>query len=116
MSVNSRIIKALKPFGYPVNLDFYNGKEERYFSFNYADDRATSYADNEPVEAKAWVQIHLFLPAKENYLTLKKQVRKALFRADFSYPSVEMDVEDEIEPVRHLIFECETHNNEELEA
>lgn len=111
MSVNQIIINALSPFGFPVVPDLYRGAEKRYITFNYADDRAKEFADNTPLLVVAYMQIHLFVPLNENYLSLKKQVRQALFQAGFTYPVVTIDTEKE-NNIRHIIFECEIEMEE----
>lgn len=106
MSVNSLIIKTLSPFGYPVEPDLYTGTERRYFTFNYADERGRNFGDNEPGCIISYMQIHFFLPVSENYLKIKNQIREALFKAGFTYPSISMLLVTESK-IRHIIFECQ---------
>jgi len=106
MSANSIIINALSEFGYPVVPDIYEGKEKRYITFNYADDRGMGFADDEPDYVLADMQIHYFLPLKENYLTDRRKIREALFKAGFTYPSIVNLLEPE-NNIRHLVFECQ---------
>ena len=82
MTVNEKIIQALKPFGIPVVADFSGGGEEEYITFNYASDAAALSGDDEPVEVVASMQIHYFLPMDRDYLSIKKKIRKALFSAN----------------------------------
>lgn len=113
MTVNEIIIKALEPFGIPVKPDFYNGPEPKYFTFNYADDRGADYGDNMPLSAVVYMQIHYFCPMTEDYLYAKKKIRKALFNAGFTYPSV-TDATIAEDEIRHLVFECDIENGYEL--
>ena len=106
MSVNSSIREALKPFGYPCVPDVYKGKEKRYFVFNPSDDRGADWGDNEPGTIKMTMQVHVFMPDEENYLSLKNKVREALFAAGTTYPAITMLRETE-NNVRHLVFEFE---------
>lgn len=114
MTVNEKIIQALSQFGLKVIPDFYGDGAEEYFTFNYADDRASDFGDNEPIHVVAYMQIHYFCPVKKDYLKLKKEVRKALMNAGFSYPVV-TDATVSGDEERHLVFECSIENEDELE-
>lgn len=115
MTVNERIIQALSPFGLKVVPDFYGEGEKEYFTFNYADDRAVNFADNKPINVIAYMQIHYFCPVKKDYLHLKREVRKALLEAGFTYPSV-TDATVSGDDERHLVFECSIENEYEIET
>ena len=41
MTINQKIIKALKPLGIPVTSDFFGGGNSEYITFNYV--KAVSY-------------------------------------------------------------------------
>lgn len=112
MTVNEKIVMALSQFKIPIETDFSGGSEEEYFTFNYASDRAENFGDDKPLNAVASMQIHYFLPVKKDYLSVKKQIRNALFAAGFTYPVVTHLTEDK--KIRHLIFECEIENDDEL--
>ena len=114
MTVNEKIIQALSSFGVKVTPDFYGDGAEEYFTFNYADDRASDFGDNEPTHVVAYMQIHYFCPVKKDYLKLKKEVRKSLMNAGFSYPVV-TDATVAGDEERHLVFECNIENEDELE-
>lgn len=114
MTVNGKIIQALNSFGVKVTPDFSGGGEDEYFTFNYTDDRAVYYGDNDPLCVVAYIQIHYFCPVKKDYLRLKKEVRNALMNAGFSYPAV-TDVTSAGDEERHLVFECSIENEYELE-
>lgn len=114
MTVNQIIIEALKSFGIPIVPNFYEGESEEYITFNYADDRAALYADNDPVTNISYMQIHYFLPSNKDYLEDKKKMRKALHKSGFTYPGVTELVESD-NKIRHIIFECEIENEYEME-
>lgn len=114
MTVNEKIRNALAGFALPVTADFFGGGEEEYVTFNYADDRAAAFADDVPILVEADLQIHYFLPADKNYLKNKKEIRKALFGAGFTYPAVTEFTEPDSN-VRHIIFECRIENDDETE-
>lgn len=111
MTVNEKIKHALSPFGIPVVADFYGGGKDEYFTFNYADDRATDFGDDAPQHVVAYMQIHWFLPRNKDYLELKKKIRNALFRAGFTYPEITVLTE---KGIRHVVFECEIEDEDAL--
>lgn len=119
MSVNTIIINALKPFGYPCKPDIYTGKEKCYFTFNHEDERGGDYGDNEPGCIEHYMQIHLFCKIRDddgsnvNYLDLKNKVREALFHAGFTYPVV-TELSEPEKNIRHIVYECDiTEEREE---
>ncbi len=111
MTAFANIVAAIAPFGYPYQPDIYEGKCEKYFVYNYADQRGALFADDEPESVIASVQVHFYLPAKENFLKMQSQIRKALLNQGFTFPEVTVLKE---EKKRHLIFECEIEEMEEL--
>lgn len=112
MTINQKIINALKPYGMPVVPDHYSGKEKRYIEFNLYDDKGEVFADEEPEFDVVLVQVHLFLPREEDYLKIKKQIRRSLQEAGFCYADITEIVEPEATNeypygIRHLTFETE---------
>ena len=113
------IQSALRPFGLPCTPNRYTGKESRYIEYNYAVRSDGNFGDNRPDCNVASVQIHLFLPKKDDFRQLMNDIQAALADADFTWPSVrQIDEYDEIEAedsgvrqpldeVRHIVFECE---------
>ncbi len=110
MTEFEKIITAIEPFGFPYAPDIYKGGEESFFVYNYADGRTVLYADNEPKAVVASVQVHLYLPAEENFILLKNKVRRALHKQGFTYPEVTVLREAK---KRHIVFECDIE--EEME-
>lgn len=112
MTINQKIINALKPYGMPVIPEHYSGKEKRYIEFNLYDDTGKVFADEEPEFDVVLVQVHLFLPREEDYLKLKNQIRRSLCEAGFCYADITQIVEPEPTNeypygIRHLTFETE---------
>lgn len=110
MTEFEKIIAAIKPFGFPYAPDIYEGSGESFFVYNYADERAVFYADDAPAAVKASVQIHLYIPAEDNFIELKNKVRRALHRQGFTYPEVTVLREAK---KRHIVFECDIEEEEE---
>lgn len=122
MNVNSLITGALQPLmpnpdikTPTVAFGMYRGAETTYINFNYANDSAILYADNEPYLDVASVQVHLFIPRTVNHMTLKKQIRSKLFKAGFTYPVVTTLEENDTDKF-HIVFECEIEGNSESEV
>lgn len=112
MTINQTIKKALEPFGYPVKPDLYTGPEKKWITFNEADNRAVMHGNNRPLGDLVSMQIHFFLPLTENYLKERREIRKALLNAGFTYPVITMLTEDDT-GYRHIIFECEIIERED---
>ena len=110
MTEYEKIIEAVKGFGYPYAPDVYTGNKDRYFVYNYADEKGDLYADDSPGTVVASVQVHFFLPADENFIRIKNQIRDALFRQGFTFPAVTVLREGK---KRHIVFECDIE--EEME-
>jgi hypothetical protein len=98
-----------------ISPNVYKGTATTYIVFNYEDDRATEYEDNEPKSDTAYLQIHLFCPGDFNYNTLKKQIRSKLYLAGFSYPQISSFYEDDTDK-NHLIFQCQIEGQSEREV
>lgn len=104
MTLNQRLIGALEPLGLPVVPDVDTQHRPRCLVFNY-DLLPTQAADNRPIWYRALVQIHLYLPLKENSLAIRSKVAQALTGAGMTWPEV-VDATDE--ETQHKVFECET--------
>ena len=119
MNAYTAIRAALAPFKYPCVPNLYTGKENKFFTYNYASINGNDFGDDRPGCNVASVQVHLFLPVKENFIQTMNSVQQVLFDEGFTWPSVTMQSEyDEIETeqdgvrqgldgVRHIIFSCE---------
>lgn len=112
MGVNQKIIETLTPICPVVVPDFYDGNAETYITFSKYADRATDHGDSRPVANTIYVHIYLFAPARNNILDLITHIRMALFRAGFSYPSIEHGAGKDIQ---HVIFDTEIEDDEIIE-
>lgn len=104
MTVDERLTKALAHLGLDIDNAVGFSKSKRYLTFNYST-LPEVFADDAPHYERYMVQVHLFMPLGENISKLKRQVKQALFDADFTWPTTE-DASDE--DGRHIVFECET--------
>ena len=101
--IDEKIRSALLPFGDPVEKAIYQSTAKRYYSFNY-NTIGAAYADDAPEHVRYLIQVHLFMPLKEEDLAQKEATQAALYNAGFTWPDV-FDATDEGR--RHIIFECE---------
>lgn len=115
MTAFGAIRNALTQFGYPMEVELYEGTEKRFFTYNYADDHGDDFGDDIPGTNLVSVQVHYFMPVIENnrkvsFQTIRKQIRTALFEAGFTYPEVTIRrdrTQDTNNDMWHIIFECE---------
>ncbi len=115
MTAYQNIVQAIKGFGYPYEPEVYQGEAERYFTYNYAEDRGDLFSDDAPETTIASVQVHFVMPAGDPFAVIKNRIREALFRQGFTYPEVTNNVDDE-NNIRQLVFECEIEEEiEEME-
>ena len=110
MTAFENIIHAIEGYGYRHCPDVYKGDAERYFTYNYVDDRGALYADNAPETNIASVQVHLVLPENEDFIKIKQDVRRKLFDQGFTYPEITVM---KIDHKRHIVFECDIEESEE---
>ena len=103
MSINSTLIAALSPIVTDVVPNLYTGDSTEYITFNYSE-YPNSFGDNAPQHIRYLVQVHWFLPSGVGPTTKKKQIKKALLDADFTYPSA-VNASDDV--CQHYVFECE---------
>lgn len=107
MNVNPIIINTLSPLSMPVCPDVYIPENEgelphdEYITFNYVDERPTSYADGEPLEEEVTIQVHFF--TKFDPTEKKKQIRKLLRTAGFIILEIMQLYEDDTK-MTHVIF------------
>lgn len=109
MSIAARILKAVSFTKLPCVQVSYNGDAETYFTFNLQAIPAV-FADDTP-DADIWlIQLHLYAPFTQDTTKLRRQVRKAIHEAGFTYP----DLTDASSGIRstdgteqHVVFEFE---------
>ena len=111
MTALDAVHTAIAGFGYPAVPCLYEGKEKKYFTYNYSGNHGADFGDDAPGCDLAEVQVHFFMPIvdekkRENYTLIRNEIRKALFGNGFTYPSVEV-IEEHDTNTWHLVFECE---------
>lgn len=123
MNVSKLVVDTLTPFVKSkdeVSEDVYLGKEERYITFNYEDERAIQSGDNMPDLEGTWIQVHFFSPVivktgEQTVNQIKKQIRSALFNAGFSYAQI-TPLFDKETMKKHIVFSCSIAGKAEYES
>lgn len=123
MNVNKLLVDTLTPFVKSkdeVSQDIYIGKEEKYITFNYEDERVVQSGDDMPDIEGVWMQVHYFSPLKLSTgdLTInqiKKQIRSALFNAGFSYAQITSLFDAETKK-NHIVFSCSIAGKTDYES
>ncbi|MPM97515.1 hypothetical protein SDC9_144688 [bioreactor metagenome] len=87
MNVNSMVISALTSLGFPVAANAYNGTDDEYIVFNYADERPALRADDMDLLDETTIQVHYF--TRGNPQTNKKIIRRLLRTAGFTIQSTQ---------------------------
>jgi len=93
MNVNAKVINALSSLNIPVHADIYNGPDDEYITFNYADERPALRADDEDILDETTIQVHYF--TRSNPQNNKKAIRRNLRSVGFSIQSTQEFYEDD---------------------
>lgn len=88
MSINERIINAVKPIVPDCVPDAYDGEEDFYCTFN-GTAVPVGFGDNRP-RARRWLmQVHFYCPKGYNSLARRLSLCRAIHGAGFTYPTEE---------------------------
>ena len=101
MSIDNKIRSAITPIVSVCVPHLYTETETEYCTFNYTRYPA-EYSDNAPMAVGFSIQMHYFLPLKNNPNDKLSQLANALFAAGFDYPQI-VDVTDDTG--QHYVFE-----------
>lgn len=106
MTSYQKIKQACKSLKLPAYPDFSTQGEETYVVYNIVGETPDNFGDDAPENAIIDLQVHLYMPANQNFFELKNKLAKSLFAQGFTYPSIPLnEVEDG--KVRHIVFEFE---------
>ena len=87
ISVGALIVDAVKDIA-PCRARYYTGSEKRYFVYDIVDDRGDDWGDDVPDKIHYWVRVKYYYPQGENQNSKKKEVRRRLLDAGFSYARI----------------------------
>lgn len=103
MSINKIIKQAIEPI-IPVCVpEFYGGDDDVYTTFNIST-IGDDFGDDAPAHEVNFVQVHLFAPFGFNTVDCRKKIKRALFDAGLTWPSVEDATDGD---GQHFVFEGE---------
>lgn len=103
MSFNQALIEAVTPIVGICVPDLYSGEASEYCTFNYTESGA-GFGDDVPHAALLLVQLHYFLPLRENPLAKRRALRDAILAMGGTAPVI-TPATDELG--QHYIFEFE---------
>lgn len=103
MSVDSSIQAALTPLGLPVSPNIYTGTELEYIVTNYSTIPEV-YAERAPRAARYLVQVHYYLPHRQNPNLTIRQISRALWEHGSTWPGVTNASDSD---GQHYVLECE---------
>lgn len=101
MSTDAAIKAALDGI-LPLYPNLYTGDELRYIVYNYST-IPDVFGDSVPHAARYFVQVHLYLPSKENPNQYKLTISRALNANGFTWPSITNASDGD---GQHYTFEC----------
>ena len=102
-TVNKRIVDALAFTGYKVYINTFTSTDNQYFVYLQNVDPEL-FANDEAQYGINAITLHFYCPVTQNTVRLRKQIKRALQSAGFTYP-FEIDVSDE--HLQHIVFEFE---------
>lgn len=113
MDIGKSIKDALSSLNITVRAAPYRGNEKKYIVWNTVTERAETFASNKPQDEIVYLQVHFF--TKESPEIDKRQIRKALFKAGFSYPSSSGPIYEDDTKLYHVTFETNIDQTPETE-
>ena len=105
MNSFEKIKAACDRIGLPAYPDFDTKGETTFVVYNIETEYPMLHGDDEPGALVCGVQVHLYLPAEENFFTIKKQLADSLFRQGFTYPVTDLNSVEGQD--RHIVLSCE---------
>ncbi|MCM1213314.1 MAG: hypothetical protein NC331_11325 [Lachnospiraceae bacterium] len=94
MNVNGKLEALGAVTGYPVEQDEYEGREDRYITYTYEDERPALFGDNSGQAGTAWLRVCLFVPKSHDYFGDKDKIMAELARQGFNIESCQTWLED----------------------
>lgn len=102
-NVDTALKNVLTPFGLPLERSVYHGEKKKYITYNYST-VPMDFSDDEPERERCLIQVHIFAPLSKNINALVRNIKQALFAADFSFPeSIPASSANE----QHIVLETE---------
>ena len=103
MTINQKIIAAVKLTNVPVYPSVKAANGQVFFVFNYWS-RGENFGDNTPQNEHYFIQLHLFCPDEYDSVSLREQTKRLLTANGFTYPETTDASDDD---GQHWTFEFE---------
>lgn len=113
MTTYEKIKSVADSLNIPAYPDDFTKSDEKYITYNFQYEDPANFGDDEPNAVVAMVQVHLFMPRDENFFALRTAIRKGLFEAGLTYPTVTYNAVESGTDTRHIVFECEDDEDAE---
>ena len=112
MNVFEKAHAAADSIGYYSCPDVYQkGDKDRWITYNLTFEKGELFGDDVAHDMVTSIQVHLFLPRKENFFSIRKQLRDALITQGFTFPEMTNNsIEGEM---RHIVLECDDDEESE---
>lgn len=107
MTSFQKILQACRNLKLPAYPDFNTNGEDTYVVYNIVSESPTNFGDDAPEACIIDLQVHLYMPANQNFFDLKNRLCKSLFEQGFTYPSIPLNEVEDNQKVRHIVFEFE---------
>ncbi len=89
-------------------------KRTTWITYNISYERGQMYGDDKAHDRATAIQVHLFLPRRENFFHVRKLLRDALITQGFTHPEmVNNSLEGKENEIRHIVFECQDDEESE---
>lgn len=88
MRLNHKFEDFEKEIGIEVEQDEYTGEQDKYFVFQYEDERPSLFGDNKPLADTCYLQLRLYTPKEFNYFDLKHKTRDFFEASGFYISSI----------------------------
>jgi len=114
MSYFSEIKNALSSLNIPITTDFQGGGYDTYITMVEAADYGRDHGDDIPGFNVTSIQVHFFCPMPFDYLVIKNEIRKRIFKTGlFTYPDVTIFTDREL-GVRQIVYEFDAYEKANL--
>ena len=116
MNVFEKIHAAANTIGIYSCPDVKSEKVKRstWITYNLSYERGQVYGDDTAHDRVTAVQVHLFLPKREDFCHTRRLLRDALIAQGFTHPEmVNNSLEGKENEIRHIVFECQDDEESE---
>ena len=89
MTINEKLMALKNVVNCDVAPDEYDGKDNKFITFTYEDERPTSHGNNRPTADTSFLMVQYHTPKQYDYLEDKKTIRNYLEANGFKVNSIQ---------------------------